>query len=137
MTRFAVRFAVFAGFSLSAFAQLDAYKLRDKYGPPVDRETFTVRPGIEMVLVDYGLNKQVCRIQLPSGMQYVGTIPDGAVTKQQIGEVLQEVAPASMRGKEINKMFTVEGLAMECLQPFTSTSPSVNRTMVRGELESP
>ncbi len=109
MTKFAVRFAMFAGFSLSAFAQLDAYKLQGKYGPPMDRETFTVRPGIEMV-VDYGLSKQVCRIQLPSGTQYGGTIPDGAVTKGRIEEVLDEVVPISLRGKEVNKMVEQMGL---------------------------
>ncbi len=57
-----------------AFGQIDTFILRSKYGVPVDRETFTVRPGIEMV-VDYGPNKQVCRIQLPSGMQIVGEVP--------------------------------------------------------------
>ena len=104
MTKYAVWIAIFVGFSLSAFAQLlDGYKLRDKYGTPLDRETFTVRWGIEMV-VDYGPSKQVCRIQLPSGTQYGGTIPDGAVTKQIVEEVLQEVVPASMRGKVVNRL---------------------------------
>ncbi len=109
MTKYAMRFALFTGFSVSSFAQLDAYKLQGKYGPPMARETFAVRPGIEMV-VDYGLAKQVCRIQLPSGIRYGGTIPDGAVTQQRIDEVLDEVVPASMRGKEINKMFMAMGL---------------------------
>jgi hypothetical protein len=89
-----------------AFAQVDTYKLRDKYGPPLDRETFTVRPGIEMV-VDYGSGKQVCRIQLPSGIKYGGTVPADAVTKEKIEAVLEEVLPPSIRGKQIN-----EGMGM-------------------------
>jgi len=93
----------------SAFAQLDSFTLHSKYGTPIDRETFTVRRGIEMV-VDYGLSKQVCRIQLPSGTQYGGTIPDGVVTKKRIEEVLDEVVPISLRGKEVNKMVQIMGL---------------------------
>jgi hypothetical protein len=95
----------------SAFAQLDSFTLHSKYGPPLERETFTVRPGIEMV-VDYGPSKQVCRIQLPSGSQIVGTVPPGAVTKQQVDEVLAEVVPLSMRGKEMNRMSMATGLPM-------------------------
>jgi hypothetical protein len=95
----------------SAFAQLDSFTLHSKYGASLDRETFTVRPGIEMV-VDYGPSKQVCRIQLPSGMQIVGTIPLRAITKQQVDEVLAEVVPASMRGKEVNRMLMAFGLPM-------------------------
>jgi hypothetical protein len=92
----------------SAFAQLDSFVLHSKYGAPLDRETFTVRPGIEMV-VDYGTGKQVCRIQLPSGM-HVGTAPAGAITKQQIDEVINEVVPPSIRGKEVNRGVMTTGL---------------------------
>jgi TonB family protein len=100
MTNSAVRISLFVGFGLSAFGQLDAYKLRDKYGAPLDRETFTVRPGIEMV-VDYGPGKQVCRIQFPSGTQDGGAASDRAVTRQRLEEILDEVVPPSIRGKEL------------------------------------
>jgi hypothetical protein len=83
MTRSATSLAVVLLAASSAFAQLDANSLRAKYGQPLDRETFTVRPGIEM-MVDYAAGKQVCRIQLPSGKKIVGTVPDGAITKTQI-----------------------------------------------------
>ena len=95
----------------SACAQTNASSSRSKYGAPVDRETFTVRPGIEMI-VDYGPNEQVCRIQLPSGKQIVGSVPPGAITKQQIDEVLNEVIPPSMRGKEINRGMMATGAPM-------------------------
>jgi hypothetical protein len=100
--RAAVRLVICLGCASSAFAQIDAASLRSKYGPPLERETFTVRPGIEMI-VDYGPNKQVCRIQLPSGEQYGGTVPENAITKQRIDEVLNEVIPPSVRGKEKGK----------------------------------
>src|SRR5882724_2203422 len=98
MTKFPISFAVVLLAASSAIAQEDAYSLRSKYGPPLDRETFKVRPGIEMV-VDYGPSKQVCKIQLPSGMKIVGTVTVGATTKEQVDEVLNEVVPPPIRGK--------------------------------------
>ena len=100
--KYAISFVVALVAASSEFAQVDAFSLRSKYGPPLDRDTFTVRPGVEMV-VDYGPGKQVCRIELPSGMQIVGTVPAGTITKQQIDEVLNEVVPPSIRGKELNR----------------------------------
>src|SRR5271165_2778274 len=107
MTQSVVRFAIFVGL-VPAFAQLDAYKLREKYGQPLDRETFAVRPGVEMI-VDYGPAKQVCRIQLPSGTP--SSIP-GAVTERQIEEVLDEVVPVSTRGKLANRSMWAFGAPM-------------------------
>jgi hypothetical protein len=107
----AISFAVVLVLSSSALAQVDGYSLRSKYGQPLDRETFTVRPGIEMV-VDYGPSKQVCRIQLPSGMKIVGTVPDGTIARQQIDEVLNEVVPQSIRGKELGGGVTGTGAPM-------------------------
>ena len=75
----------------SAFAQTDwagfASGLRSKYGPPLLRETFVPKPGIEMT-VDYAANGNVCRIQLPP------TTPD---------DFLMELMPVSMRGKELGR----------------------------------
>lgn len=96
---------------------LNAYSLRSKYGPPLDRETFTVRPGIEIV-ADNGPSKQVCRIQLPSGMKIVGTVPVGAVTKQQSDEVLNEVVPSLIRGKELNRIAMATGAPMHFLTVY-------------------
>src|SRR5580692_7611061 len=95
----------------SAFGQIDASSLRSKYGPPLDRETFIVRPGIEMV-VDYGSSRQVCQIKLPSGDRMVGSVPAGVITKQQLNEVLDEVVPPSVRGKEVNRGLIYTGAPM-------------------------
>jgi hypothetical protein len=108
MMKVAIGFIVCLGSASSAFGQIDTFNLRTKYGAPLDRETFAVRPGIEMV-VDYGPGRQVCRIQLPSGKQIVGTVPPGVVTKQQVDEVLEEVVPPAIRGKEVNRMMSGSG----------------------------
>jgi hypothetical protein len=99
----------FAGFALSAFAQIDgagfARDLRTKYGPPLARETFTGRPGIEMV-VDYAANGHVCRIQLPP----VGPGPEpGVRTPQAVDDFLSELVPLKMRGKELRRSLEYVG----------------------------
>src|SRR5665213_1397349 len=94
-----------------AFTQIDTDHLRSKYGAPLDRETFTVRPGIEMV-VDYGPAKQVCRIQLPSDRQITGDVPLDTITKRQIDQVLNEVVPPSLRGKELGGMAMGSGVGV-------------------------
>ena len=111
MTKCAIGLGVGLIAAATAFGQIDAFSLQAKYGVPLDRETFTVRPGIEMV-VDYGPNKQACRIHLPSGRQIVGTVSPGEITKQQIDEVLNEVVPPSIRGKETNQGVEAFGLPM-------------------------
>jgi len=93
------KLALFVVCCSSAFAQTDASALRAKYGEPLARETFKVRPNIEAV-VNYGTGRQVCKIGLPPG-SYV-TPPHGA-SKQQVDEVIDELVPPSVRGKEINK----------------------------------
>jgi hypothetical protein len=84
-----------------AHAQIDAFSLRSKYGQPLDRETFTVLPGID-IRVDYGPAKQACVIVLPSGMMARESSPD-IITREQMKAVLDEVVPESVRGKEIRR----------------------------------
>jgi hypothetical protein len=121
MTKCAIRLAVALFAASSAFAQVDAFSLRSKYGPPLDRETFTVLPGIEMV-VDYGPGRQACRIQLPSGMRIAGTVPPGTITKQQTDQVLGEVLPPSIRGKEMYRMMEAMGMQMVFLTEYENVT---------------
>ena len=92
MTKAAVGIVLLAVSGWTAFGQVDAYSLRAKYGLPLGRETFAVLPGIEIV-VDYGLGWQACRIQLPSGTK----------------EILDDVVPLWVRGKEGTRMTTRSG----------------------------
>jgi hypothetical protein len=102
--------ATFIGFAFSAFAQIDgarfAADLHAKYGPPLARETFAVRPGFEMV-VDYAPNGHVCKIQLPP----IGPSSEpGVETTQAVDDFLGELIPIKMRGKELGRMGEVFGL---------------------------
>jgi hypothetical protein len=79
----------------TAFGQMDTSTLRAKYGEPIARETFQVRPNIEAV-VNYGTGHQVCRIDLPPG-SYVNP-PHGA-SNHDVDQVIDELVPPAMRGK--------------------------------------
>jgi len=81
----------------TAFGQIDTSTLRAKYGEPIARETYQVRPNIEAV-VNYGTGHQVCRIDLPPG-SYVNP-PHGA-SNHDVDEVIDELVPLSVRGKDI------------------------------------
>ena len=78
-------------------AEWDASTLREKYGEPLARETYQVRPNLEMV-VRYGPARQVCRIELPH-----------TASKQEVDEVIEELVPPSIRGKEIGKGLKIIG----------------------------
>ena len=96
-------------FPFSIFAQqMDATALRAKYGEPLARETFQVRPNIEAI-VTYGSGRQVCRIELPPGRNIAGEIPPGVATTQQVDEVVEELAPLSMRGKKMGRGIIFSG----------------------------
>lgn len=93
-----------------AFAQIDGTKfatdLRMKYGPALPRETFVVRPGIEMI-VDYASNGHVCKIQLPP----IGPSPGpGVVNGRAIDEITLELVPMALRGKEVGRLMEAMGM---------------------------
>jgi hypothetical protein len=103
-------------FASSAFAQIDSAGLRAKYGAPLNRETFTVRPGIEVV-VDYSPTaNHACRLELPGE----APVPQDAApgfrinTKKPIDEVLAELVPLAMRGKELGRMCQSAGRISMC-----------------------
>ena len=70
--------------------ELDAATLRLKYGEPLARETFQVRPGVEMI-VNYGPDRKVCMVEVP-----------GANSYQQLDELIDELAPPSERGRKVS-----------------------------------
>jgi hypothetical protein len=103
-------FAVFIGFAISAFAQMDGPKfaanIRAQFGDPLARQTFLIPAG-EMV-VDYATNGDVCRITLPS----VG--PDdrqpGVGSTKAIDDFILKLVPLTLRGKELRRMSQSSGL---------------------------
>ncbi len=78
-------------------AEWDASTLREKYGEPLARETFQVRPNLEMV-VNYGPARQVCSIGLPD-----------TVSKQILDEVVDELVPPAVRGNETGRGLKIIG----------------------------
>jgi hypothetical protein len=70
--------------------ELDATTLRLKYGEPLARETFQVRPGLEMI-VNYGPDRKVCNIEIPRSN-----------SNQQLDELIDELVPPSARGEKVS-----------------------------------
>jgi hypothetical protein len=89
-------------FTATLFGQIDSYQLRAKYGPPLARETFTISPDFH-VIVDYGPDQQVCRLELPA------SVP--SITGQRVDEILLELVPMSMRGTNLGTMWEFMGRA--------------------------
>ena len=96
-------------FSLPAAAQLDSAALRVKYGTPLNRETFHMPAGFDLV-VDYGSSYQACRLQVPALMPNTEEVANSEVMKQRMYDFLGELVPASMRGKELRRMSQAMGL---------------------------
>ena len=118
MTRFLAFPAAFLGFALCAHSQLDgarfASELRAKYGPPLARETFTVQPGMEMV-VDYAASGHVCRSQLPP-ME-----PDRRSTRA-VDDFLAELLPPATRGRELRRWSVVTGAPSASMAEYESVT---------------
>lgn len=70
--------------------ELDATSLRLKYGEPLVRETFQVRPGLEMI-VNYGPDRRVCKFEIPH-----------CNSNQQLDELIDELVPPSARGEKLS-----------------------------------
>jgi hypothetical protein len=85
--------------ALPAAAQLDSAALRAKFGAPLNRETFRVRPGLD-IAVDYGTGGQVCAIEIPV-----------LAAQKDTDAFLAELVPDSMRGKELHRMMGQMSLA--------------------------
>jgi hypothetical protein len=111
--------------ALPVLAQLDSSTLRAKFGPPWNRDTFRVRPGLDLA-VDYGASGQVCTIEIPA-------LPE----KEKQG-LLTELVPDSARGKELNRFMENFGLAWASSVEYehvtiveTGQGDTLNSTTVR------
>ena len=82
-------------FALSAAAQLDSAALHAKFGTPLNRETFHMPAGFDLV-VDYGANSQVCKLQVPALMPTTESVENATVMKQRMYDFLSQLVPASI-----------------------------------------
>ena len=99
---------LYSAFGLSAFAQLDSAALRAKLGAPVDRETFRLPAGFDLI-VDYGDNRQVCTLRVPALMPTSEPVSNADKMKQRMYAFLAEIVPDSIRGKELRRMLETFG----------------------------
>lgn len=94
---------------MPAVAQLDTYSLRAKYGAPLNRETFRMPAGFDLI-VDYGSASQVCKIEVPALMPTTENVSNADQMKRRMYDFLADLVPASMRGKELRRMVNVSGM---------------------------
>jgi hypothetical protein len=97
------------GFALPAAAQLDSAALRAKLGSPLNRETFHMPSGFDLI-VDYGAGNEVCKLEVPALMPANGKISKASDSTQQMYDFLAELVPASMRGKELGRFMSMMGI---------------------------
>jgi hypothetical protein len=108
----------------SAFGQMDASGLRARFGAPLHREVFTVRPGIEMI-VDYSpTGNHACRLELPGEAPMPADAPMGVGinTQKIIDELLTEIVPLSMRGKVGSRFCASAGMQSMCSTDYENLS---------------
>lgn len=92
-----------------AAAQLDSPALRAKFGAPLNRETFHMPAGFDLV-ADYGASQQVCKLQTPALMPTTENPASLTVMNRRMYAFLLELVPDSMRGKLIGSFVTQSGM---------------------------
>jgi len=96
-------------FTLPAAAQLDSSALRAKFGAPLNRETFRMPSGFDLI-VDYGASHQVCKLTVPALMPTDEPVRRASEMKQRMDDFLEELVPGSMRGKELIRLVEQMGV---------------------------
>jgi hypothetical protein len=99
----------FLSLALPAAAQLDSFALRTKFGAPLNRETFAMPAGFDLI-VDYGPGNQVCKLTVPALMPTNGQVARASEMKQRTYNFLADLVPASMRGKELGRQSSSMGI---------------------------
>jgi hypothetical protein len=99
------------GATLPAFAQLDSSTLHAKYGQPLNRETYHMQAGFDLI-VDYGTSTRVCKLEVPALMHRDpgAKVSNTTELKQRMYDFLADLVPASERGKKTGGFVEVHGL---------------------------
>jgi hypothetical protein len=83
-------------------------ELRNRYGEP-DLERFIARPGIGFT-VQYGSDHLACEVLVEPPQPLAYTKEDvPLMSSEAVTEILEEVVPSRMRGKETGKIVTASG----------------------------
>jgi hypothetical protein len=105
----------------SAFLPQSSQELHSRYGEP-DRERFAARPGISLT-VEYGSDHLACvaLIEPPQPLTYTEEqVP--LMPSESVSEVLEEVAPIAMRGKEVFAAVHVSGCNQAHITDYENVS---------------
>ena len=103
---------LFLGWFLAGTAGLvllqSSRDLRDRFGEP-DVERFTAHPGISLS-VEYGSDHLVCQalIEPPQTLIHREE-PAAFMSSEAVTEILDDIAPANVRGKQAGRMVTASG----------------------------
>jgi hypothetical protein len=97
------------GFAMPVVAQLNSSALRSKYGPPLNRETFRMPAGFDLV-VDYDATNQVCKLEVPALMPTNAKVSNSEEMKKRMYDFLADLVPAAMRGKELARSMFMSGM---------------------------
>ena len=89
-------------------AQLDSFALRARFGPPLNRETFHMPAGFDLV-VDYGPTNEACRLQVPALMPTNEKVSNTVDMKKRMYDFLAELVPAQMRGLKLRGLVERSG----------------------------
>jgi len=113
--------------AIAAAAPQDSFDLRSRYGEP-DVERFEIRPGITMT-VGYGTDGKACMLEIEPRTHFLqGTASSELLSHDTMTNILDEVAPPSMRGKVVNPgLFGVSG---GCADQYTFTEYDNIETIV-------
>jgi TonB family protein len=92
----------------SALLTPSSQEFHNRYGEP-DLERFIARPGIGLT-IQYGSDNLACQVLIEAPQPLIYTENDAPLmSSEAVTEILEEVAPANMRGKETDKTITMSG----------------------------
>jgi len=98
------------GLTLPVFAQFDSSALHAKLGQPLNRETFHMPVGFDLI-VDYGMSTRVCKLEVPALMpRDPEKVSNTTELKQRMYDFLVDLIPASERGKEVGRFAEIHGM---------------------------
>jgi hypothetical protein len=109
----AVAMRMIAVFLLAAAASLtwspSSADLHSRYGEP-NMERFMARPRISL-MVEYGSDHLACvaRLEPPQSLVVNQDLQAPLMPSEAVSEVIEEIAPAKIRGKQINVATTQSG----------------------------
>jgi len=88
---------------LMQFPGRNSKALRERYGPPI-AETFLVRPGV-VVTASYGESGETCEMVISPKMPGLIKSRNSAIDEKLVREIVDEIVPASERGKQRASQF--------------------------------